>query len=252
MKESKASITIAAPPYEVWEVLTDLRHYEEWNPLFVQAKGTVANGEALSIKMRLPMTLFCGAPFSKLLKAEPESHLEWIVKGFVNRTHYFQLTSDQGGTVTEFTQGERYEGWGTGFYSGFRSMGGARRGFVAMNSALKIEVMRRREAAANQNHNDKDDRDEEDEIAQLDISDGAAVVAAIALSATTAVSASAAVDADVEADVALKNDKEASRDINATYTSTEDPATKMEREARNPERIELDLGSGSISIDFDL
>ncbi|KAF9366000.1 hypothetical protein BGX34_006885 [Mortierella sp. NVP85] len=42
MRENRASITIPAPPHEVWKVLTDLESYQEWNPMFVQASGTVA------------------------------------------------------------------------------------------------------------------------------------------------------------------------------------------------------------------
>lgn len=42
MKDIKSSITITATPQEVWQVLVDLEHYHEWNPMFVEAKGTIA------------------------------------------------------------------------------------------------------------------------------------------------------------------------------------------------------------------
>ncbi|KAF9968910.1 hypothetical protein BGZ73_009047, partial [Actinomortierella ambigua] len=58
-------------------------------------------------------------------------------------THFFQLTASSDGQTTEFIQGERYEGWGTGLFSGFGTVEDARAGFAAMNRALKLEVLRR-------------------------------------------------------------------------------------------------------------
>ncbi|KAG0273120.1 hypothetical protein BGZ95_011059 [Linnemannia exigua] len=215
MKENKASITIEAAPSDVWDVLTDLDSYHDWNPMFISAKGKIAEGESLHIKMRLPVRMFCGAPLSyswspRIIKVEPNSCLEWFapagVKGFIDGTHYFQLTSTQDGTVTEFTQGKRYSGWGTGLYSGFGTMEDARRGFIAMNSALQHETLRRRQLQQKQQgsgsggiaektglHGDDNANTKgthgDSEIAQLDISDPAAVAFAIATSASTSVSA---------------------------------------------------------------
>ncbi|KAF9175463.1 hypothetical protein BGX21_007562 [Mortierella sp. AD011] len=188
MKEIKASITIQAPLHEVWTVLTDLDHYHDWNPLFVQAKGTIADGETLSIKARLPSMVFCGAPLlysrsPKITKAEQNSFLEWFTTATgVKATHYFKLTS-QDGKTTEFIQGECYGGWG----AGFGSTEGARRGIVAMNNALQLEVTRRREGSSGGNSGSETKNPEKDEnvdnVAQLDISDKAAVAAAAAAAA---------------------------------------------------------------------
>ncbi|CAO3563185.1 unnamed protein product [Mortierella alpina] len=182
MKENKASIAIQAAPHEVWQVLTDLNHYHEWNPMMVHAKGTIA-GESLDLKMRLPARIFCGAPVScswspKVAKVEPNLCLEWSgMKGFIDRTHYFRLSSTHGGTVTEFTQGERCSGWGMGLFSSFGSQEDARRGFIAMNKALEVEAIRRKSIAEKTGSGEKEGRDKEEEIAQLDISDPAAVAA---------------------------------------------------------------------------
>ncbi|KAG0072991.1 hypothetical protein BGZ89_000599 [Linnemannia elongata] len=201
MKENKASITIQASPSDVWGVLTDFESYHDWNPMFTSAKGKLAEGESLSIKVRLPRRVFCGAPLSsvwspRITKLEPNSCLEWFtpagLKGFVNGTHYFQLASSHNGTVTEFTQGERYTGWGTGLFSSFGTMEDARKGFIAMNNALQIETLRRRQVAgiaektgSAAGDDDKGTKETSDnDIAQLDISDPAAV-AAIAVASTT-------------------------------------------------------------------
>ena len=45
MRTMSAAIDIDATPAEVWAVLTDLSSYHEWNPLFVEADGTVAEGK---------------------------------------------------------------------------------------------------------------------------------------------------------------------------------------------------------------
>ncbi|KAG9069455.1 hypothetical protein KI688_010357 [Linnemannia hyalina] len=202
MKENKVSISIQASPTDVWSVLTDFDNYHYWNPMFTSVKGKLAEGESLSIKVRLPRRVFCGAPLSstwspRIIKLEPNSCLEWFtpagLKGFVDGTHYFQLASTHNGTATEFTQGERYTGWGIGLYSSFGNMEDARRGFAAMNSALQIEILRRRQAGSlaektgsGAEGDDKGTREASDnEIAQLDISDPAAV-AAIAVASTTA------------------------------------------------------------------
>ncbi|KAG0208289.1 hypothetical protein BGX28_000681 [Mortierella sp. GBA30] len=198
MKENKASITIQATPREVWQVLTDLEHYHDWNPMLVQANGTIAVGQSLDLKMRLPAKIFCGAPLScswspKITKVEPNCCLEWTgIKGFMDRTHYFQLNSSDDGKVTEFTQGEHYSGWGASLFSSFGSMDDTRRGFVAMNNALQMEAARRKSIAEKTGLNEKEGKEKEVEVAQLDISDLAAVAAAgvMAQAATTPTTAS--------------------------------------------------------------
>ncbi|KAG0228847.1 hypothetical protein BGX31_006435 [Mortierella sp. GBA43] len=129
MKESKATITIPAPPHEVWKVLVDLESYKEWNPMFVQASGAIA-------------------------------------------------ASSQDGTATELTQGERYVGWGKGFYSSF---GDTHRGFIAMNNALNQETLRRRAAGTTTGDSEDIKRKEkcdsnQDKDTQQDITDLGAVV----------------------------------------------------------------------------
>ncbi|KAG0331179.1 hypothetical protein BG004_001796 [Podila humilis] len=132
MKEIKASITIAASPIEVWQVLTDFDHYSDWNPMLTNVKGTFA----------------------------------------------------------KFSQGKKYTGWGTGFYTAAGSLEGARCGLVAMNNALAIETLRRKqlhlqqkqspaEKATTFNEKTKDHNAGDDTadlaIVDLDISDAAAV-----------------------------------------------------------------------------
>ena len=103
---------IDAPPSRVWEVLVDLPAYRDWNPFIVEASGTVAVGETLSLRMALPgrspMTI---AP--RLLVVEPGRELRWkgrlLVPGLFDGEHWFALTPIAGGR-TRLDHSERFSG----------------------------------------------------------------------------------------------------------------------------------------------
>ncbi|KAK3810829.1 MAG: hypothetical protein J3Q66DRAFT_350311 [Benniella sp.] len=233
MRENRASITIPAPPHEVWKVLTDLESYQEWNPMFVKASGTVTVGESLHITTRLPSKLFCGAPLSsswspRITKTDPNSCLEWFSSSsFFNTTHYFQLASTQGGAATEFTQGERYEGWGVVFYSGTGSVGDARRGLVAMNNALNRETIRRKALIDNPTSGLVDGKSskQDQDAAQLDISDPVALSGVPTSTPATQLSGTIAITNTKEATV----ENVASPTINTTAKSTNKTSERNEK-----------------------
>ncbi|KAF9944692.1 hypothetical protein BGZ70_004418, partial [Mortierella alpina] len=203
-------------------------------------------GESLDLKMRLPARIFCGAPVScswspKIAKVEPNSRLEWSgMKGFVDRTHYFQLSSTHEGSVTEFTQGERYSGWGMGLFSSFGSQEDARRGFIAMNKALEVEAIRRKSIAEKTGSGEKEDRDKEEEIAQLDISDPAAVAASgVMKAAIPAAAAPATAASDHQGDDTVA-DMEDIVNANENVTSEQSPeaSSVVEEAAVSPNMTE--------------
>jgi uncharacterized protein YndB with AHSA1/START domain len=70
--ELRTSIDIAAPPERVWEVLTQLAAYPEWNPFIVRAEGTVAVGERLSPRMQNQHTLPAFQVMNQALKERAE------------------------------------------------------------------------------------------------------------------------------------------------------------------------------------
>ena len=49
-----SQIEIDAPAAVVWDILTDLEHYADWNPFVVESTGTVAVGERLTNRMQPP------------------------------------------------------------------------------------------------------------------------------------------------------------------------------------------------------
>jgi hypothetical protein len=86
---------IDAPPQRVWDVLVDLPAYRDWNPFIVEASGTVAVGDTLSLRMALPgrepMTIE-----PRVLVADAGRELRWKgrlwVPGLFDGEHYFVLT----------------------------------------------------------------------------------------------------------------------------------------------------------------
>ena len=47
MLENRNEIRISAPLEKVWQILTDLEKYSEWNPLLYQVSGRLAVGETV-------------------------------------------------------------------------------------------------------------------------------------------------------------------------------------------------------------
>ena len=106
------AVEIDAPPARVWGVLVNLPAYPEWNPFIVEASGTVAAGERLSLRMSLPGR----RPMSikpRLLVVEPERELRWkgrlVIPGLFDGEHVFVLTPLEGGR-TRLDHWERFGG----------------------------------------------------------------------------------------------------------------------------------------------
>jgi len=106
------SVEIDAPPARVWEVLVDLPAYPQWNPFIVEAHGTVAVGEKLSLRMALPG--WDPMPIEpRLLVVEPERELRWkgqlFVPGLFDGEHVFALIALPGGR-TRLDHSEAFAG----------------------------------------------------------------------------------------------------------------------------------------------
>jgi hypothetical protein len=53
-KQLRADIDIAAPPQQVWRILTDFARYPDWNPFIIEAEGTLEVGRQLRVVIRPP------------------------------------------------------------------------------------------------------------------------------------------------------------------------------------------------------
>ena len=141
MKRIKESIVINASPEKVWNVLTDFEAYPDWNPFIRRAQGRIAEGETLRLNLKIPD----GMPMRirpRLLKVIPGEEILWrgsfVIEGLFDGEHRFSVQPEHP-DLTRFTQEETFRGILVPLAGGM-IVGGARRGFQAMNQALKQRV----------------------------------------------------------------------------------------------------------------
>jgi hypothetical protein len=110
-KHLRAEITIAATAERVWQVLTDLAAYREWNPFMFEASGRPANGERLTIRMK-PVDGRAMTFKPTVLDAQPGRRLRWLgrllLPGIFDGDHSFTLEPVNGGV--RFVQEEEFRG----------------------------------------------------------------------------------------------------------------------------------------------
>jgi hypothetical protein len=135
MKTMSATIQIDAPPEAVWELLTDLGSYREWNPLFAEASGHVAVGSRITLRSVHPANGRMMTVRPKITVAEPGAQLRWVssLPGIMSGEHSFVLTPADGGTRVE--QSETFRGLLTAFAG--KTFSQAEASFRALNEALK-------------------------------------------------------------------------------------------------------------------
>jgi hypothetical protein len=109
----RAEIEIDADPATVWDVLSDLEAYPEWNPFIDPIEGKTAVGARLRVRIRPPgaraMTLR-----PRVTVAEPERALGWLgslgIPHIFDGAHRFELQPIDGGRRTRFVQSEHFRG----------------------------------------------------------------------------------------------------------------------------------------------
>jgi len=139
--ELRTDIEIAAPIEAVWETLTDLAAYRDWNPFIVSAEGRADVGERLTNRMQPPGGN--GITFKPTVTVvEPPVAFEWLgrlgLPGIFDGRHRFELApSENGGTLV--TQSEQFSGILVRFMRTSLDTKTVA-GFGAMNAALKARV----------------------------------------------------------------------------------------------------------------
>ena len=103
MRELRTEIQISAPIDQVWQVLTDFDHWEDWNPMVNQVSGNVSVGSKLNITMRGPDTKDAMKYQPTLLEVNPPRSLRWratMMSGLMfTNDRVFELSEKNGGTV---------------------------------------------------------------------------------------------------------------------------------------------------------
>jgi hypothetical protein len=137
VRELQASIGIDAPAERVWDVLSDLSRYGDWNPFMTQADGELIEGAKLAIRIQPPG----GRQMQfkpTVLEVEPRRSVRWlgrfIVPGIFDGEHTLTV-EPLGEAAARFTQRERFSGLLPVFSR--KLFDRTQAGFEAMNEALK-------------------------------------------------------------------------------------------------------------------
>ncbi len=141
MRTLQTEIEIEAPAKRVWQVLSDLDSYSQWNPFLQRASGVLELDEYLRVFIKPPgargMTIK-----PRVVAVEENAGFSWIghilFPGIFDGEHYFVIDPlDE--NRCRFVQGELF----TGLFAIpilWLIRKGTRRGFEAMNQALKARA----------------------------------------------------------------------------------------------------------------
>ncbi len=130
-------IGIQAPAEIIWEVVYDLERWSEWNPTYPKASGAIRIGEPLALTLALPGQAEQEIR-PRVLDWVPNEQLHWqlsLLGGMIKTLRYIEIEAlAEAGCVVD--NGEIFGGL-MGSSLGRRMSGPVRRGFRAMNEALK-------------------------------------------------------------------------------------------------------------------
>ena len=112
MRELRSEITINAPAERIWDTLTGLESFPEWNPFMRRASGDVQVGEKLNVYLKPPDGM--GMSFKpRVLKVEPNREFRWLghlgIPGIFDGEHIFEIEPD-GDSSCRFVQREAFRG----------------------------------------------------------------------------------------------------------------------------------------------
>jgi hypothetical protein len=140
MKELRTEIEIQATPEKVWQVLTGLDQYPEWNPFIHHAIGKARVGEKVDITFKSgskEMTLHC-----TIVKVEPNRELRWkyhVALPFLFSGEHGFIIEPVEGNMVRFINREIFNGLLVSSQAKDIDTN-SRRGFEAMDKALKARA----------------------------------------------------------------------------------------------------------------
>ena len=138
MKELYTEIEIEASPARVWQVLTDLKSFSQWNPFIRSAKGELKVGSQLEVLIQPPnASQMMFRP--RVLNVETNREFRWLgsilVPGIIDGEHIFTIDHITENKV-RFRHVEQFKGILVPFL--WKSLDtNTRQGFNEMNVALK-------------------------------------------------------------------------------------------------------------------
>lgn len=128
---------IYASPERVWEVLTDLVLYPEWNPFITSIAGDLVEGSKLRVRLQPPGGKGINMK-PTILSVVPRRELRWLghllVPGVFDGEHHF-VVRHLGDGSSRFTQEEHFTGVLVPLTGNLLRR--TKAGFEQMNQALK-------------------------------------------------------------------------------------------------------------------
>jgi len=130
-------IGIQAPDEIVWEILSDIPGWADWNPIYPRAQGEIRIGNRWTLDLALP-----GQPVRTIhpviLDWAPYDHIHWrldILRGWARTVRFLEIEK-MGPENVIFSNGEIFDGLLGGL--AVRRLGRPiLDGFEAMNEVLK-------------------------------------------------------------------------------------------------------------------
>lgn len=141
MKKIQTEIIINASSEMVWNMLTNLNNFKNWNPFIVSSEGVVQAGTQLTNTISLEgQKTQTFKP--TILEVESGKSFRWLgslfIKGLFDGEHYFKLEKINE-TKTRLIHGEKFSGLLSNLI--LKLIGEqTKMGFIKMNEALKKEV----------------------------------------------------------------------------------------------------------------
>lgn len=134
-----AATQINAPPEKVWEVITDFKSYNLWNPFITNVVGEPKKGEKLTVEIHSPDAKVFEP---KLITVNKNQTLRWVgrlwgVPYLLTGVHSFML-QPVGKSKTLFVHEEDFRGILVPFLK--KRLKESQAGFEEMNEALKKQV----------------------------------------------------------------------------------------------------------------
>ena len=141
VREVKTAVDINASAENVWRVLSDFSHYQDWNPFIVKIRGSVTQHSPLAVTIR--PALGGTMDFNLLLQsASPPLNMIWLgqtlLPKLLDGRHYFHVDRIDANSC-RFSQGESYTGLFLFFAWPFLRWS-VTQSFHDMNSALKKQA----------------------------------------------------------------------------------------------------------------
>lgn len=107
-REIHTEIEIAAPPEAVWDVLSALEAWSEWNPVIagVELQGPLREGTRGRLRLVLPPPVGLRSLTVRLVTVQPRQELAWRggVPGAIEGRHGFRLVPTAKGTRLVHTE----------------------------------------------------------------------------------------------------------------------------------------------------